>query len=202
MISELRSALPEPGEHPLNHRIIDIALASALAWHEQVTLLGFYLRRPERLPLAWRNQCTVLGLAFARIRLIKPSPSSTLRYWNLARQRYCRPSAPYDRATPVSPERATCSAPHTRAKSPAFRRRRGISRETRTVRWSKGDSNSPSHHERQRSEGRQMGPSHRSQFRSRALLRSAIVLRGSPPRHRPRRRLRPLGVRMLTRRSR
>jgi hypothetical protein len=50
----------------LSHRIIDIALASALAWHEQVTLLGFYLRRPECLPLAWRNQCTVLGLAFAR----------------------------------------------------------------------------------------------------------------------------------------
>jgi hypothetical protein len=63
----------------------------------------------------------------------------------LARQRYCGPSAPYDRATPVSPDRATCSAPHTRGKSPAFRRRKGISRETRTVRWRKPDSNSWSH---------------------------------------------------------
>jgi hypothetical protein len=36
-----------------------------LAWHEQLTVLGFYLSRPERLPLAWRNQGTVLGLAFA-----------------------------------------------------------------------------------------------------------------------------------------
>src|SRR5271155_5405044 len=32
----------------------------------------------------------------------------------------------------------------------------------RTPRWSKGDSNSPSHPERQRSEGRYMGPAHRS----------------------------------------
>jgi hypothetical protein len=37
-----------------------------LAWHEQLTMLGFYLSRPGRLPLAWRNQRTVLGLAFAR----------------------------------------------------------------------------------------------------------------------------------------
>src|ERR1700719_2055930 len=36
--------------------------------------------------------------------------------------------------------------------------------------WSKGDSNSPSHPERQRSEGRHMGPAHRSRFRSRAAV--------------------------------
>ena len=40
----------------------------------------------------------------------------------------------------------------------------------RTRRWSKGDSNSPSHPERQRSEGRHMGPAHRSRFRSRAAV--------------------------------
>src|SRR5690349_2973052 len=45
-------------------------------------------------------------LGLCSIRLIQPSPSSTLRYWNLARQRYCRPSARYDRATPVSRDRA------------------------------------------------------------------------------------------------
>jgi hypothetical protein len=39
-----------------------------------------------------------------------------------------------------------------------------------TRRWSKGDSNSPSHPERQRSEGRHMGPAHRSRFRSRAAV--------------------------------
>jgi len=39
-----------------------------------------------------------------------------------------------------------------------------------TPRWSKGDSNSPSHPERQRSEGRHMGPAHRSRFRSRAAV--------------------------------
>jgi hypothetical protein len=37
-----------------------------LAWHEQLTLLGLYLSRPEPLSPAWRNQRTVLGLAFAR----------------------------------------------------------------------------------------------------------------------------------------
>src|SRR5262249_60295067 len=31
--------------------------------HEQLTVLGLYRSRPERLPLAWRNQRTVLGLA-------------------------------------------------------------------------------------------------------------------------------------------
>ena len=36
--------------------------------------------------------------------------------------------------------------------------------------WSKGDSNSPSHPERQRSEGRHMGPAHRSRFRSHAAV--------------------------------
>jgi hypothetical protein len=50
-----------------------------LAWREQLTLLGFYLNRPEGLPLAWRNQRTVLGLAFARSASFKPSPSSTLQ---------------------------------------------------------------------------------------------------------------------------
>ena len=39
-----------------------------------------------------------------------------------------------------------------------------------TRRWSKGDSNSPSHPERQRSEGRHMGPAHRSRFRSHAAV--------------------------------
>src|ERR1700731_3090858 len=39
-----------------------------------------------------------------------------------------------------------------------------------TPRWSKGDSNSPSHPERQRSEGRYMGSAHRSRFRSRAAV--------------------------------
>src|SRR5947209_357151 len=43
---------------------------------------------------------------------------------------------------------------------------------------------SRSHPERQRFEGRPLGPAHRSRFRSRALLRSAIVLRGLRRRHR------------------
>jgi len=98
-----------------------------------------YLSRPERLPLAGRDQRTVVGFAFARS--IKPPPSSTLRYWNLARQRHCRPSAPYHRATSVSPDRAACSAPHTGGKSPAFRRERAKSRETRTLRWREADAN-------------------------------------------------------------
>jgi hypothetical protein len=52
---------------------------------------------------------------------------------------------------------------------------------SQTLRWSKGDSNSPSHTERERSEEAPHGTAHRSRFRSRALLRSAIVLRGFRP---------------------
>src|SRR5712671_2660330 len=44
-----------------------------------------------------------------------------------------------------------------------------------TRRWSKGDSNSPSHPERQRSEGRHMGPAHRSRFRSRAAVIATLA---------------------------
>jgi len=72
---------------------------------------------------------------------MKPPPSSTLRYWNLARERPCRPSASYRRATPVSPDRTARSAPHTGGKSPAFRRERAKSRETQTLRWRELDSN-------------------------------------------------------------
>src|SRR5271169_404830 len=72
---------------------------------------------------------------------MKPPPSSTLRYWNLARERPCRPSASYRRATPVSPDRTARSAPHTGGKSPAFRRERAKSRETQTLRWREVDSN-------------------------------------------------------------
>jgi hypothetical protein len=36
---------------------------------------------------------------------------------------------------------SSCSAPHTGGKSPAFRRERAKSCETRTLRWRKGDSN-------------------------------------------------------------
>jgi hypothetical protein len=50
-----------------------------------------------------------------------------------------------------------------------------------TRRWSKGDSNSPSHPERERSEELHVGPRTAPGFGSRTLLRSAIVLRGSRP---------------------
>jgi hypothetical protein len=33
-----------------------------LAWQAQLTVLGFYLSRPERVSPACRNQRTVLGL--------------------------------------------------------------------------------------------------------------------------------------------
>src|SRR6516165_2458529 len=49
------------------------------------------------------------------------------------------PVGAYRRATPVSPDRTACSAPHTGGKNPAFRRERAKSRETQTVRW-RGES--------------------------------------------------------------
>ena len=52
-----------------------------------------------------------------------------------------------------------------------------------TRRWSKGDSNSPSHPERQRSEARHMGPPPLPVSESRPPEKRH-VLRGSPPRRR------------------
>jgi hypothetical protein len=59
----------------------------------------------------------------------------------MARQRYSHQSAPCHRATPVSVDRAAFPTPHARRKSPASRRGRAKSRETRTLRWRKTDSN-------------------------------------------------------------
>jgi len=46
-------------------------------------VLGLYLSRPERLPLAWRNQCTVLGFAFARSASLshRPHPRRGTGIW-------------------------------------------------------------------------------------------------------------------------
>ena len=67
--------------------------------------------------------------------------SRAQRYWNMARQRYSHQSAPCHRATPVSVDRAASPTPHARGKSPASRRGRAKSRETRTVCWRERDSN-------------------------------------------------------------
>ena len=74
-----------------------------LAWHEQRTVLGFYLSRPERLPLAWLDQRTVLGFAFARSARLshRPHPRCGTGIWPdrdlAARRRHItapRPSLP------------------------------------------------------------------------------------------------------------
>ena len=83
----------------------------------------------------------MLGFAFARSARLshRPHPRCGTRIW--PDRDIAAPSAPYHRTTPVSPDRAACSAPHTGGKSPAFRRERAKSRETRTVRWREPDSN-------------------------------------------------------------
>src|SRR5271169_3409136 len=82
----------------------------------------------------------------------------------MARQRYSHQSAPCHRATPVSVDRAASPTPHARGKSPASRRGRAKSRETRTLRWRKKDSN------------------HRSLLRETKLFETArLTLSHTPP---------------------
>ncbi|HKM70364.1 MAG TPA: hypothetical protein VJX94_09945, partial [Stellaceae bacterium] len=46
-----------------------------------------------------------------------PTPSAALRYWNMARQRYCRRLARHRRALRVSADPLAKPAAHTRAES-------------------------------------------------------------------------------------
>ena len=90
-------------------------------------MLGFYLSRPERLPLAWRNQRTVLGFGFARSALLRlshrPARCGT-GIWpdrDIAARR-----APHDRHARLSRPRYLLRPAHPR-ESPAFRRPRRAS---------------------------------------------------------------------------
>ena len=60
-----------------------------------------------------------------------PTPSAALRYWNMARQRYCRRLARYRNTLRVSADPVAKPAAHTRAESRGSRRfESGCGRET------------------------------------------------------------------------
>src|SRR5438132_8512791 len=70
---------------------------------------------------------------------LKGSPAP--RYWNMARQRYCRRLARYRNTRSVSADPGTKPAAHTRAESRGFGPSKVDAAERQTLRWREGDSN-------------------------------------------------------------
>src|ERR1700730_11103233 len=75
------------------------------------------------------------GVAFS------PTPSAALRYWNMARQRYCRRLARYRNTLRVSADPVAKPAADTRAESRGSRPSKADAGERRTVCWREMDSN-------------------------------------------------------------
>src|SRR5437660_486410 len=70
-----------------------------------------------------------------------PTPSAALRYWNIARQRYCRRLARYRNTLRVSADPVAKPAADTRAESRGSRPSKADTGERRTVCWRGMDSN-------------------------------------------------------------
>ena len=70
-----------------------------------------------------------------------PTTSAALRYWNMARQRYCRRLARYRNTLRVSADPVAKPAAHTRAESRGSRPSKADAGERRTVCWREVDSN-------------------------------------------------------------
>jgi hypothetical protein len=70
-----------------------------------------------------------------------PTPSAALRYWNMARQRYCRRLARYRYTRRVSADPVANPAAHTCAESRGSRPMKADAGERRTLRWRERDSN-------------------------------------------------------------
>src|SRR5580693_8608546 len=70
-----------------------------------------------------------------------PTPSAALRYWNMARQRYCCRLARYRNTLRVSADPVAKPAAHTRAESRVSRPSKTTAGERQTVCWREMDSN-------------------------------------------------------------
>jgi hypothetical protein len=70
-----------------------------------------------------------------------PTTLTALRYWNIARQRYCRRLARYRNTLRVSADPVAKPAAHTRAESRGSRPSKPDAGERRTLRWREMDSN-------------------------------------------------------------
>jgi len=68
-----------------------------------------------------------------------PTPSAALRYWNMARQRYCRRLARSCNTLRVSADPIAKPAAHSRAESRGSRPSKAAPGERRTLRW-RGES--------------------------------------------------------------
>jgi hypothetical protein len=119
---------------------------TALEWRTTVVLIHKPLSSSNPLPtgagapvrsivLGRRPDSVGTGVAFS------PTPSAALRYWNLARQRYCRRLARYRHTLRVSADPVAKPAAHTGAESRGSRLSKPGAGERRTLRWRKTDSN-------------------------------------------------------------
>src|SRR6266436_515478 len=76
--------------------------------------------------------------------VFSPPTSAALRYWNMARQRYCRGLARYRNTRSVSADPVAQPAAHTRAESRGSGPSKVDAAERQTLCWRKTDSNSRS----------------------------------------------------------
>src|SRR5438270_830231 len=91
----------------------------------------------KNLPHIKARRLGVVGISLA----FSATTSTALRYWNMARQRYCRRLVqnPYTRR--VSADPLAQPAAHTRAEGRGFRPTKESASERRTLRWREMDSN-------------------------------------------------------------
>src|SRR5271165_5801820 len=122
----------------------DKSAARQWVWERQRSSSSIHVCR---LPGTIRGPCSALlepdtnskdlphGQARRRLRLgwrvaFSPTPSAALRYWNMARQRYCRRLARHRHALRVSADPLAKPAAHTRGKPGFLTYQRGFGRET------------------------------------------------------------------------
>jgi hypothetical protein len=95
-------------------------------------------RSTARSNFGERPELIGTGVAFS------PTPSAALRYWNMARQRYCRRLARSCNTLRVSADPVAKPAAHSRAESRGSRPSKAAPGERLTLRWREEDSNSRS----------------------------------------------------------
>src|SRR5206468_297646 len=86
------------------------------------------------IKLGERSDFIGIGVAFS------PTPSAALRYWNMARQRYCRPVGAILKHPARLCRPGRKATEHSRAEGRGSRPSKAVPGERQTLRWRKPDS--------------------------------------------------------------